>query len=353
MIKLFRNIRQKLVVENQSIIKNTNYIKYALGEIILVVIGILIALQVNNWNERRKSNAKFNAVLMQIYTSLDQDVEEMSINMNLFRKQAYSVDSLLNFPDKIDPTLLPSLLYYADIMPEEFTSNATQQLDLLEFDTKNIIQSRIYKSISSYILFKVDFNSYNSHPMRKVLESVDFPKPALLFSYSSINNYDYVDRTLFTEQQQKEALKLVQEQPFKNALKSALSQERLAYQMVYNQREAALELMNVIKQYYPKVKLLYQNIGIIGDASPNQNWTDNEPMTLIDESSSIWELKVRLNDGGLKFRDGNSWVANWGGDTFPDDSAIWFGSNIPVKKGYYKITLNLTEKKYQFELIKE
>ena len=47
MIKLFRNIRQNLLMEN----KTGKYFKYAIGEIILVVIGILIALQLNNLNE--------------------------------------------------------------------------------------------------------------------------------------------------------------------------------------------------------------------------------------------------------------------------------------------------------------
>ena len=50
MITLFRKIRQKLLAEN----KIGKYLKYAIGEIILVVIGILIALQINNWNELRK-----------------------------------------------------------------------------------------------------------------------------------------------------------------------------------------------------------------------------------------------------------------------------------------------------------
>jgi len=49
MIKLFRNIRLKLLTEG----KTSNYLKYAIGEIVLVVIGILIALQINNWNEDR------------------------------------------------------------------------------------------------------------------------------------------------------------------------------------------------------------------------------------------------------------------------------------------------------------
>ncbi|MFD2587395.1 DUF6090 family protein [Croceitalea marina] len=51
MIKFFRKIRQKQLSEN----KFSKYLLYALGEIILVVIGILIALQINNWNENRKN----------------------------------------------------------------------------------------------------------------------------------------------------------------------------------------------------------------------------------------------------------------------------------------------------------
>ena len=50
MIKFFRKIRYDLIGEN----KTGKYLKYAIGEIVLVVIGILIALSINNWNENRK-----------------------------------------------------------------------------------------------------------------------------------------------------------------------------------------------------------------------------------------------------------------------------------------------------------
>tara|TARA_B110000902_G_scaffold186472_2_gene211077 strand:+ start:2030 stop:2242 length:213 start_codon:yes stop_codon:yes gene_type:complete len=49
MIKLFRKIRYNLMEKN----KTGKYFKYAIGEIVLVVIGIIIALQINNWNENR------------------------------------------------------------------------------------------------------------------------------------------------------------------------------------------------------------------------------------------------------------------------------------------------------------
>ena len=61
MIKFFRKIRQNLLSEG----KTEKYFKYAIGEILLVVIGILIALQINNWNEQRKAN-KQELLLLQL-----------------------------------------------------------------------------------------------------------------------------------------------------------------------------------------------------------------------------------------------------------------------------------------------
>lgn len=51
MIKFFRRIRQQLLTEN----KFSKYVLYAIGEIILVVVGILIALSINNWNSNQKN----------------------------------------------------------------------------------------------------------------------------------------------------------------------------------------------------------------------------------------------------------------------------------------------------------
>ena len=69
MIKLFRKTRQNLIMEN----KTSKYFKYAIGEILLVVIGILIALQINNWNENRKNREFESEILTQIRKNLIKD----------------------------------------------------------------------------------------------------------------------------------------------------------------------------------------------------------------------------------------------------------------------------------------
>jgi hypothetical protein len=71
MIKLFRKIRQKMLVEN----KFGKYLIYAIGEIILVVIGILIALQVNNQNNIRNEKQALNNYLGKITQNINDDIE--------------------------------------------------------------------------------------------------------------------------------------------------------------------------------------------------------------------------------------------------------------------------------------
>ena len=86
MIKFFRKIRQKLLMENlptgqagktskPTFVAGRDF-KYAIGEIVLVVIGILIALQINNWNENRKAEFEENKIL----TSLFEDINTAKIN---------------------------------------------------------------------------------------------------------------------------------------------------------------------------------------------------------------------------------------------------------------------------------
>ena len=73
MIKFFRKIRQNLLSEG----KTAKYLKYAIGEIVLVVIGILIALQINNWNENRKARMQEQILLGQLKSEFQSNLEQL------------------------------------------------------------------------------------------------------------------------------------------------------------------------------------------------------------------------------------------------------------------------------------
>jgi len=98
MIKFFRNIRRRLLTEG----KTGKYVKYAIGEIALVVIGILIALQINNWNEKRKINTLELKALQEIASDLQEDLSslenDIALNLRGLKSATIIRESLDNNP---------------------------------------------------------------------------------------------------------------------------------------------------------------------------------------------------------------------------------------------------------------
>ena len=92
MIKFFRKIRYNLMSEN----KTGKYFKYAIGEIILVVIGILIALQINNWNENRLQQKQLLSVYKRILTDIDNDIKELTATLKIHDSMEYVFKRVIN-----------------------------------------------------------------------------------------------------------------------------------------------------------------------------------------------------------------------------------------------------------------
>ena len=81
MVQFFRNIRRRLIESGRV----RRYLAYASGEILLVVIGILIAMQINNWNEDRKLSLALDSSLWEVREDLIQDTMELN-RMIIIRK---------------------------------------------------------------------------------------------------------------------------------------------------------------------------------------------------------------------------------------------------------------------------
>ena len=73
MIKFFRKIRYDLMDKNKTV----KYLKYAIGEIVLVVFGILIALSINNWNENRKERLQEQELLIQLQSEFKSNLKQL------------------------------------------------------------------------------------------------------------------------------------------------------------------------------------------------------------------------------------------------------------------------------------
>jgi uncharacterized membrane-anchored protein YhcB (DUF1043 family) len=150
MLKFFRKIRQKLLSEN----KFSKYLLYAIGEIILVVIGILIALQVSNLNEERKDRELGNSLKKALQSELKADIELMNLDLQYIEtelKISNSFAQRLSSTNAREDTLI-------QIVRHEYRTgfNGARTLDKTTFNSleatgkMNLLGDQIIASVQKY-----------------------------------------------------------------------------------------------------------------------------------------------------------------------------------------------------------
>lgn len=122
MIKFFRKIRQQLLTEN----KFSKYLMYAIGEILLVVIGILIALQINTWNDQRVKKAEISSVYVAVLEELESDIQILDEYLPVFNWKNAKLKQIV----------------YEDISLEEWTNNDSLFRSFYSFPDFEISQQR-------------------------------------------------------------------------------------------------------------------------------------------------------------------------------------------------------------------
>jgi hypothetical protein len=111
MIKFFRKIRQNLWSEGNT----TKYLKYAIGEIVLVVIGILIALSINNSNENRKERAQEQELLSQLKSEFESNLEQLDQKIDIRNQMITASLKLLHNIDNPETREADSIIKYLAI----------------------------------------------------------------------------------------------------------------------------------------------------------------------------------------------------------------------------------------------
>lgn len=147
MIKLFRKIRQNLITEG----KTANYLKYAFSEIILVVIGILIALQINTWNQERINSREEHRIFQDLSEELEYNKFLLQYGSNTMLEVIAATERMLSRINDIDET-------YSE---EAFN----QDLDKLTWVWVSGRPTTLYDVLSA----SGDFNLISSPVLRKKL----------------------------------------------------------------------------------------------------------------------------------------------------------------------------------------
>ena len=151
MIKFFRHIRKSLLMEN----KTGKYFKYAIGEILLVVIGILIAVQINTWNQNRNRLQLESVLLDQLKDELTEIYSDLNGDytiLKLGRESNYRIEDYIDkdlpynnnlsfdfYLINIDEYIYPKAAVY-DKLKEE-------GLDIISNDTIRYLTRAVYESL--------------------------------------------------------------------------------------------------------------------------------------------------------------------------------------------------------------
>jgi hypothetical protein len=198
MIKFFRKIRQKFLMEN----KFSKYILYAVGEIILVVIGILIALQINNANEANKLNKQVTIYKQSLITELNEDFKSLNELDSLCTIYTTSINNYVDYYNSENPNLEKLVLKLDSIqkIKSNFTTRTYTIQDLITTGNLSLFPT----PIKNAILQLKDTQETNSFYEKKSIEilvnkeqvfenSIDFlfAKDFTKKEHNSVKNWKY------------------------------------------------------------------------------------------------------------------------------------------------------------------
>ncbi|TFV93625.1 hypothetical protein E4S40_15390 [Algoriphagus kandeliae] len=350
MISFFRKIRQKLVQDlptGKVGNRVTRYLTYAVGEIILVMAGILIALQVNNWNEERKRQEEFAVTIEQIYNVLDVEIQELLFLEYHFMQQNLYIDTLYNRPELLAPSHIPGILNYEEAEPSPFQTSTGFFLQNLKVKPGNPDEILLARDLTEYAsMANLEFNR-SEKLLKELLLKETIPTPDLTFGIA-LNQRFLEMPGVFTEDQILRSQEMINDPEVRAALIKAAVLHDSYTADAFHVRELGETLKTQIKRQFPHVKLLYKNLGLVGEGSPHQDWGTDVPFERKSEDPNIWEAEIELPGGQIKFRENQTWNRNWGGNTFPKGYMYWQGPNLEVPAGKYRIVLNMTDKTYEF-----
>lgn len=198
MLKFFRRIRQKFLEQGST----KKYVIYALGEVLLIVVGILLALQISSWSEQSKKRKEEISLLSQLQDALELEIADLEFNINSIRETINSISIIGDHLEKGLPYHDSLDFYFGNsskavgivVKPGVYENLKFSGLGLISNDSlRNSIVTH-YDYIFSYLV-KIEETlvvpHHNLGVRPKMIEKFDFSwilQPAVPFNYEELLN---------------------------------------------------------------------------------------------------------------------------------------------------------------------
>lgn len=235
MIKFFRKIRQDLLSKG----KTGKYLKYAIGEIVLVVVGILIALSINNWQQDRQNKKQEYRYINDLVNDFKQDsihLEELRLEAEI---TATTKDSIFKVINELDYQMdsLPNYFKlqwvgYKVFSPSTSTIEEMKSSSHLEIISNPLLRKKIVKMYYEYELFLQDEGLF-SRANREVFT----------IAKDELGNID--DNT------QEEIKVLLQDKRITNRLRKNFAKGRL--KSIKNISKQNAKILSELREYFKKI----------------------------------------------------------------------------------------------------
>lgn len=175
MLKFFRKFRQKWLAESRF----GKYLLYASGEIILVVIGILIALNINNWNDEQQKRTLELKILKEIQTNLKHDLFEIKDDIGIMDSVNLACEKVINF---LETRTEPSNYFFNNVgivkVAPHFDPNKSGYELLVSKGVEIISNDSLRGSIS--VLYESAYEYYNKYEAERIKFKSEQINPVLL-----------------------------------------------------------------------------------------------------------------------------------------------------------------------------
>ena len=244
MIKFFRNIRQKLAAEN----KVMAYSRYAIGEIVLVVIGILIALQINNWNEDKKTSKLETKILKELLSNLKLDLKEIQADIHYMDEINLACSTVREYLKNYDkaPDTLYKIASILRVTPH-FDPN-TSGYGLLQSKGVEIISNDSLRNSIS-LLYERSYPYYKRYEEERLRFHALHSEPKLLEYFNMQFGMDLANRFFGTFNISEEDYMKLQNDTVFDKLLSAIAFENASVQNRAQRTEMAIiNLMEFLKE---------------------------------------------------------------------------------------------------------